>query len=336
MDLYRKLKEIFRHVEIANEGQELQDRYRKVGYQIRHEVVSPGEYYRVNCPFCGDSRKRLWINHRFAEFKHLAVCYNETRCLSGQLGAQSRKDLWAIVFGNANRVVLPVAEGTRRDIDAELQEIGLPGDILFLTELTPDHEAIKYLVSKKYDTGYLTTNYGVGYCTSVLSNEHRPLTNRIFIPIIMHGKLIGWQGRYVGDIDWKARRVQKYFNLKGMHKSNVLYGFDSAVKSDTVVLCEGVPDAWRIGTNAVALLGNSMAANQKALIVKHFAGKKIAVMLDGLAYDDSVSIVNSLAPYFGSDVFAVPCPAKDPGELTTEECWQAINKAMRSTNESGV
>ena len=29
------------------------------------QASNPGEYYRIACPFCLDTRHRLWINHRW-------------------------------------------------------------------------------------------------------------------------------------------------------------------------------------------------------------------------------------------------------------------------------
>ena len=44
-----------------------------------------GEYYRVNCDKCGDTRQRLWINHMWGvrdvetgdDHLYLIICFNE-------------------------------------------------------------------------------------------------------------------------------------------------------------------------------------------------------------------------------------------------------------------
>jgi len=82
----------------------------------------------------------------------------------------------------------------------------------------------------------------MGYCNSVFDNAYYPLTGRIFIPVIMNGMLVGWQGRYIGDPDWKVSRVQKYFNLRGMSKKDMLYNFDVAKNQPMVVLVEGAAE----------------------------------------------------------------------------------------------
>ena len=86
-ELYRRLESRLGPVIIANEGEEL------VGWAAtdpctgrpRLEVIMPGEYYRVSCPFCTDTRHRLYVNHRWGlwvpelrtDNLWLAHCFNE-------------------------------------------------------------------------------------------------------------------------------------------------------------------------------------------------------------------------------------------------------------------
>src|SRR4051794_18793914 len=69
---------------------------------LRLQVDHFGEQYRVCCPFCPDTRKRLYINHRWGLFDErtrsknlwLAKCYNED-CLKCSL---RRRSLYNDVF----------------------------------------------------------------------------------------------------------------------------------------------------------------------------------------------------------------------------------------------
>src|SRR5205085_9645610 len=53
--------------------------------RYRLQVDWPGEYYAVSCPYCSDTRQRLWINHRWGKYVpelkldnlFLAICFNE-------------------------------------------------------------------------------------------------------------------------------------------------------------------------------------------------------------------------------------------------------------------
>jgi hypothetical protein len=329
--LHTNLHKKFGKVALANEGMNLQARQIHTAYEIKMEIISPGEYYRVNCPFCGDRRQRLWINHRFAEFPYLAVCYNETRCMQGPQGKENRQKLYNIVFDSSVSVVLPVKEGQNIDVVTPLGEVPLPGEIMFFSELDEAHPAKRYLEGRGYDVSLLERLYGVGYCQKTFDKHNYPLTSRIFIPIIMNGKLVGWQGRFVGDPDWKLSSVQKYFNLRGMSKKHMLYNFDVAKHSDMVVLVEGVADVWRVGPEAVGILGSDLTETQVGLIRKTWQDKPVAVFLDIDNIKGTRSIVNRLYPFFGNKVFAViPDNGKDPGSMSEEECWQLINKELRS------
>jgi hypothetical protein len=327
-ELYARLEEKFGVVKLANQGMALQIRDRLIGYRVVTEVLSPGEYYRVNCPFCGDRKQRLWVNHRFAEHRWLAICYNETRCLDGIFGAENRKELYNIIFNGQRHVVLQVTQGSEIDPSKPLEEKPLPGVIRLFSELSPDHHAIAYLQGRGYDPYELEAHFGVGYCESVFDRTHYPLTNRIFIPIAFKGMLVGWQGRYIGDPNWRESNVQKYFNLRGMSKKDMLYNYDLARTRSVCVVVEGAADVWRVGPEAVALLGSDMTDNQKKLIQEGFADKPVAIFLDSDASDKSVGFASALYPYLGRRVFPVVSTAKDPGSMTREECWGLINQEI--------
>jgi hypothetical protein len=327
-ELYARLEEKFGVVKIANQGMSLQIRDRLIGYRVVTEVLSPGEYYRVNCPFCGDRKQRLWVNHRFAEYRWLAVCYNETRCLEGIFGSENRKELYNIIFNGQRQVVLQVTQGSEIDPSKPLEERPLPGVIKLFSELPPDHPSVTYLQSRGYDTVELEEKFGVGYCESVFDRTYYPLTNRIFIPIAFKGKLVGWQGRYIGDPVWKECNVQKYFNLRGMSKKDMLYNYDTAKNADVCVVVEGAADVWRVGPSAVALLGSDMSDNQKKFIQEAFADRPVAIFLDADAADKSVALAAALYPYLGRRVFPVISTSKDPGSMTRAECWSLINQEI--------
>ena len=66
--LYDRLVREFGSVIIANEGEAYIPALRSMSIregERNSPAVAYGEYYRVCCPFCGDGRHRLWVNHRF-------------------------------------------------------------------------------------------------------------------------------------------------------------------------------------------------------------------------------------------------------------------------------
>src|SRR5271166_2797304 len=103
-ELFNRLKYRFGHVAIACEGESMSARVVTKQGKPTLEISHPGEYYRVNCPYCSDLRKRLWINHMWG-YLHpvtqtrnlfLAICYNEN-CLAN---AENRKWLYREVYND--------------------------------------------------------------------------------------------------------------------------------------------------------------------------------------------------------------------------------------------
>src|SRR5437016_2241770 len=85
--LYSLLKERFGFVKVANEGEELVGSYKydPVRGQTVLDIISRGETYCVDCPYCKESRHRLYINHRYGTWDdisgsnnlHMVRCFNE-------------------------------------------------------------------------------------------------------------------------------------------------------------------------------------------------------------------------------------------------------------------
>ena len=68
-ELYNKLNSMFPGgVVIANQGEPMYSSS-PTQHNGSHftSVISSGEYYRVNCPFCNDTKHRLWVNHMYGQ-----------------------------------------------------------------------------------------------------------------------------------------------------------------------------------------------------------------------------------------------------------------------------
>lgn len=334
--LYNRLKAVFGGVMIANQGEELTAVRTpdEVG-RPRTRVINSGEYYRVNCPFCNDTRKRMWVNYRFAEYPWLAHCFNETYCLAGGDGRARRQRVQQWLFDTVRPVKLATEQGTVVD-EATVGPVDLPGDVEMVNRLPFDHPARRYLLDRGYDLDYLANTFGVGFVERVYDpTQYRPLEGRIFIPIIMEGELVGWQGRWPADLKWKEVRMPKYYNLRHMAKRKMLYNFDQARRYPTVVLTEGVTDVWSVGPMAVSLLGSELTGAQRDMVVTTWRGGTVVVLLDGDAVDNNQVMTRELADEFqksGGRVLSVPLPPdKDPGDLSTQAVWEFIHYAAART-----
>jgi hypothetical protein len=329
--LYRKLQQQFGTVRIANAGESLQTRNTVDRNGRGHLAVEfYGETYRVNCPFCGDKRGRLWINHRFGEpdetgrpSNHRARCFNED-CLAI---SKNRNLLDRMIFG-----LLTIDERKRLGVvraGAPPRELGpahLPGVVIPLTELPDRHPAIVYLKGRGYDPAELVAHWEVGYCLEPDEGNWSCL-NRLIAPIRSDGVLVGWQGRTIGEPS--SRSTPKYLTMPGLAKTSLLYNRDRALVHQVVVLVEGVTDVWAVGDPAVALLGKTIGARQKILLQSWATkGGLLVIMLDADAKDDVEGILPDLTATFKERVVVVTLPdGRDPGDMSRDGIWIAIASA---------
>ena len=352
--LYELLRREFGDIGIANEGDEFvpgERRYNAVADRMERDVIYAGEYYTANCPYCGDTRKRLWFNHTYGQrdedgriINWRVLCYNEG-CLSGhdRRAVENREDLEIRLFNaemsaaerSFNLTILPGKHGD----DGPLVEVAMPGRVTTLDLLPPDHEAVEYIEDRGYDAPRLGRKYGVCHCRKAF--DFSQAQGRIIIPIVMGGQMVGWQGRYVGELDWSACGVRKYYNLPGMKKRKMLYNWDRASQGGVVVVVEGVTSVWTLGDSATALLGKSITAHQMQKLVElPLIGERprcLVLMLDPDADQDHKdrrrldlafsSLTNVYLKTGGATVRVHLPKGKDPGNFDHETIWDMIYNA---------
>ena len=109
--------------------------------------------------------------------------------------------------------------------------------------------------------------------------------------------------------------------MPGMDKREILWNFDNARKSDTVVVCEGVYDAARVGKCAVATLGKSVSDQQVALLQQYWS--HVVILLDPDALHDARRLKAKFGPT--TDVVLVQLVGyKDAGEAPRPAIWSQI------------
>jgi hypothetical protein len=313
--------------------------------RLRLDIRDRGETYLVDCPFCTDTRHRLYINHRWAvrdsrtgdDNFHLAFCFNEG-CLATR---ENQKKLHALVYPHghgAGLVDMPVKPSCQTAAPAPPIVLP-PGQPL--CQCAPDHPARQYLLARGFNPDSLGRTYGVIVCDGNRSSRPHFADLRIVIPIyevryslkgVTEPVLAGWQARMI-DSDQAADRP-KYLTAAGMKKSCLLYGLPLALTTTgRVVVVEGITDAWRVGTNALAMLGKTISPAQCALIVRHFAGRPIVVWLDSDAQEEAaevrkkIQVARCQSQCPGAVLLArMPPSRKDPGECTEGEIRDVIGR----------
>jgi hypothetical protein len=335
-ELYERLRRRLGPVRIIDEDCPMTHtvEYDALTGRPRLEVDYAGEYLATNCPFCGDTRQRLWVNHRWGWYDPatrsrnlwLAVCYNE-HCL--EKPGRSR-ELYAMVFSDVrngrllhDKVLKGPPKTRRRDYEP-------PGATVPVHQLPIDHPAVAYLRGRGFDAAVLGPALGLAYCAEA-DPRFQPAEGRIIIPIEFGGKPVGWQARYVGESPHRA--VLKYWTMPGLHKSRIVYNHDRARAYPFVVLCEGAADVWRAGPWAVAPLGKGLSAAQKRLIGAGWGGGAAVVLLDGDAAAAARAVYDDLAGVVRGRVLVGLPEDQDPADLPFEELWERVRTAA---SEQGV
>ncbi len=175
-ELYALLERTFGVVEIKNPGMEMQYAYGfdPVSQRLKLLIAASGEEYAVNCPRCGDTRKRLsisanWYHHDDREhgqtWSHLIHCFNEDCYAEHHVRAAlyTRLHDGRSSFGSRQA---PAARQVSGPLDGPLPVRELPAGFKRLSKLKDSHRAIKYLVSRAFDPEEIDRVYRVGYTKS--------------------------------------------------------------------------------------------------------------------------------------------------------------------------
>jgi len=330
--LYYSLRTAFSNsVKVANEGEAFVSEWRRdlsKSNQNKEVLIQGGEEYRVCCPFCRDTKHRLYVNHKWgthdeslkAHWNHLIHCFNEECDMEGF------EDLLTPYV--RNRPMLP--QGAAPDTNVALLRMEWPGECVPLTKLPGSHPALEYLRGRKFDPAQIQDLWDVKFCVSCPETPrfHRHLVEgRIIIPIYWgdENEMVGWQARAIDGSE------PKYYTSPSLKKRYILYNGQRAAKFHVGVLVEGVTDAWRIGPRATALLGKSVSFFQRDKLCQLFGDRTLINMLDPDALDDIDRVHKQLKPEnFPGKYHVVRLPAgTDAGSSETAFLYSEINRQAK-------
>lgn len=326
--LYNKLTEVFGEARVHNEGdpflaESVQKQFalKKGGYNRRLRVISPGEFYSVCCPFCGDTRFRLWFNHMWnvrylgQPLKHMVYCYNEG-CHELEDFRETMDEL--LSPDSLISIVRPQLPSARRDV-----ELDYPGEVIKLTELPADHSVLKYLTGRGLDIEELTDYWKVRWITS---SGHKLIfdTNRLVFPVYTEGRMMAWQTRWFdytrGTPNPPRKSVPKY--LTQGNKNRLVYNLDGVKGSDWVLIGEGVMDAIKAGPeHGVCIFGKRISQRHAELIYSELVsqGTKIILALDPDLKPKDLEKLNECTEGW-PNLYVMHFPSgKDPADFTREQ-----------------
>jgi hypothetical protein len=131
----------------------------------------------------------------------------------------------------------------------------LPADVVPLSSLKRAHRAVGYLESRYFDVDELCRLHELGYCEGARFGF---ASGRIIIPAYLDQRLVGWQARDIGELDWsQPSSPPKDFTCPGVKRGRVVYNLDRARDYRTVVILKRPSDVWLLGPMAVALWGGT-------------------------------------------------------------------------------
>ncbi len=251
--LYRALQAKFGTVRVSAHGQRLSFEVKKT-HNGDLEIVKtgPSEQYSVCCPFCGDTRYRLNINHAWLTtpvrgipmITKFAKCYNE--------GCNVTSPEFYRQFVGQTEQFAGLLEAMAPAEPPPMIEIRMPKGCLPLQDLHADHQVHTFLAAKYngLTADYLGKFYGAAY-TKEYDELYRLASNRIIFPVTKGGKLVGWQGRTIS-----VAEQRRWVLSPGFRK--VLYNADRLRYGQVPIICEGITSAIACGPTGIAIFGKSM------------------------------------------------------------------------------
>lgn len=344
--LFRQLDRKFKSVKIAREGVPLtyrRGRLDRYGHR-QIDVHEAGEYYQVCCPFCRDTRHRLWINHRWGtreggeRLDFLVCCYNE-HCEQTVESFQFK--LRAFVWGDSPVPDIKI-KANQATGPKEVKGLDISGNFTLLSDLPPDHAARIYMAGRQYDPDEISRDWEVQWCQHSIV---MPPNNRLFFPMYANDPsgeqiLVGGQSRYLeartGNDKAPKKVASKWWTYPGTPKSDILYnGWRASKQQDIVVICEGPLDVIRVGPEcSVALYGSVASERQKKLLWDNW-GFHDAVGILAIDPDakDSKKTHDLLEWAKGWKYFyqlELPEGVIDVGRMTTSDVWDLIETTIKN------
>lgn len=359
--LYRKLKSLYPEVEIQQEnipaaieptsGMTLKQ------WQFRRNEAS-GEQYRINCPFCKDTKKHLYISYlSFASVTLngeamgksglIASCFRR-QCLRAP-GA--KEQLTEILAGTAEAPVTAVQDNSAYVPDyGTTSDATIEGIRTWYPEYKPisecdDPDVLQYLVQERGISMATAMKFNIGYgpAKSLRTGKYyaggAPF---IMLPVIEPAGLTGVQLRALPKYQGS---MPKYLFHPNCRRNMMLYNGKQASNYKVAVITEGAFDALKTGPMAVSVFGHTPSKLQLSRLETNFRDGGIIWLPDteikrsdtGKVELDPPAIARKqCAAWYKDSVFpwgahVVMLPGKDAGEMSTADIWLTIVRQIKHT-----
>ncbi len=288
-----------------------------IPYWTEGKNVSIG-WVNIQCPYCSDKSNHCGIDANTLKFN----CWrcSETGMFSNllqELTGLSRKECKDLVESKAEGFQKTAKDQINQILHPDKEETKETGTLLRL----PDHAIditqntvfplLDYWCENRDIDRSTLINHGCFIC------RVGSAMNRIIIPIYCDNILVAYKA---ADLTGQA---QLRYDIKGSI-NNYLYNYDRIYC--TMIVTEGILDAWRLGDEAVATFGTHITEMQKHLILK-LKLKELIFCRDGDAWMRARKEAEFFYPFI-EKVFVIRFPKdEDPDSFGKEKTYELIEKA---------
>ena len=277
---------------------------RNIPYQTGGDNVSSG-WIGINCQFCLDHSDHLGINLQ-------SKAFNCLKC--GETGSASKlvQTIDGVDWHKAKAIMEEFSGALYIPREKHYQQkTTLP---IGASKKFPQSH-LDFLTKRRYDESVIKT-YDL-YATGPVGVYN----HRIIIPVFVNHRMVAFVGRDVtGQSDTPYRNSSEQYGTTDVKQT--LYNMDNVI-GNTVVIVEGILDAWRIGDGAIATFGTKYAREQLRLLK---GMHRAFIMYDA----DAIAIAHKLAydlSSFVSDVHVLELSEGDPDSMNDDDV-RALRKEI--------
>lgn len=269
-----------------------------INYQTEGKNIS-ANWIGINCPFCNDPSEH-------GGFSLEKGYYNCFRC-----GAHKLIDIIIELIGCSQSKAKSIL--TKYSTDKPIPFATKPPAVLWLPgDCDPMKEQHKqYLESRNFDPDKLEKEWAV-QGTGIIG----PYKHRIVAPIFHRGRAVSYQTRAIHKNQYpKYKACQRQLEI--IHHKTILYGSDK-VRTNSVIIVEGITDVWRLGIGAVATFGIEFTQAQVLFIAKNYQRVFVCFDREEQAAKQGKKLTEQLIG-IGIEAKFIWTPTNDPAAMTVSD-----------------
>ena len=291
--------------------------------RVDFEGPDHGGWVNVQCPFRRSAQTGSNPDKKYLGFNLPKDFLNCWRC-----GPHSVEDYIMAVERCEYHIACQRASEYNNDLawvaaPPQKQAQGLSGSLDWPAGTLPIQDVHRrYLASRGFDPEQLEARYGL--MGTVNAGDY---AGRIMIPIFVGGIMCSYQGRtIVKGIEPRYKACHREKEL--IDHRELLYDMDNA-RDDTVMVVEGVTDAWRLGDGAVATFGTSLSkTSPQIMLLKGFRRAFVIFDAEPKAQAKGRWLADQLSA-LGLEAVNVRLKAGDPGGMTPDQAMELKERLLK-------